>query len=902
MPKRSRTIWFVTGKLTFLFLLLHQLGVAQVSLDQKVSYQGNRQDLSSHLKQLENLTGCSFSYSTDLPKIKKRIKISFRNRPFKQLLDYLGQKYQFSYRQIGPQIVLKRRRRIKTAPTISQVTPPQPASSPPSVLTQTIRGKIIDAQSKTPLIGANILLLNTGDFIGTSTDVDGSFVLPGVPVGRQRLEASYIGYEPYQVTALQVISGKETEILIELTESTNVLSEIVVRAKIDKMSPLNEMATISARAFTVEETSRYAASFLDPARMVKSFPGVSFINDLENEIIIRGNPPVSLLWRLEGVPIPNPNHFGTVGSSSGAISMLSSNTMANSDFFTGAFPSEYGNSLSGVFDLKMRKGNANKPESTLLIGSLGIDFATEGPLNKSKGSSYLVNYRYSSLALLDAIGLNPTQLQSVPNYQDLSFKLHLPTEKAGIFDVFGLGGFNFDGLEVDLREQNDPDDFFEEFDKNTLAIAGVSHLYTFSSKDYLKTTAAFSFHRLYYEFNRLEQAPIFPEVNLERESYRYLQGTLNLNYTRKFNVHHHLRMGFTENVTQHNLIFSQLNLNSQDSVYYLLKDRGAEHLLQSFVQWQVRPNPSWTINLGFHQLYHSLNGASSTEPRIALKWQFTPQQNLSLGIGKHSHVGDITTYLARRFDPQNQGVQPFRNLGIPKAWHYILGYQWQFAKDWHFKAEAYYQYLYDVPVSTSSEFPLNTTFNIANNYDVLNAVELDFSNAGTGRNIGLEVTLEKFFSKQYYLLFTGSVYDAKFRTFDNQRFSTRFNGNYIFNLTTGREWLIRKKDIFSLNTRIVLSDGNRYTPIDLETSQERGRTILRNDLLFSEKAPLYFRPDLSLTYTINEKKASHAFQIDIQNILHHRNTSGFYYDRAFEQVFPILHTGIIPVVYYRLSF
>ncbi len=900
MPIRYSTSRLVAGGLTLLFLLLNHLVVAQVSLDQQVSYRANRQDLNTHLEQIEKLTGCSFSYSTDLPKIRKRIKVSITKRSLKHLLDLLGQKYQFTYRQMGRQIVLKSRSRAQPAPAISNT--PTPAKNPSPVLTQNIRGRILDAQSKMPLIGANVFLVGTKEFMGTSSDTDGSFVLSGVPVGRQRLEATYIGYEPFQVTALKVISGKETEVLIELTESANVLSEIVVSAKIDKMSPLNEMATISARAFTVEETSRYAASFLDPARMVKSFPGISFINDLQNEIIVRGNPPVSLLWRLEGIPIPNPNHFGSVGSSSGAISMLSSNTMANSDFFTGAFPSEYGNSLSGVFDLKMRTGNTSKRESTLLLGSLGIDFATEGPLNKNSSSSYLVNYRYSSLALLDEMGLNPTQAQSVPNYQDLSFKLHLPTEKAGIFDIFGLAGFNFDGLEIDVREQNDPDDLFEEFDKNTLAIAGLSHLYSFSSKDYLKTTAALSFHRLYYEFNRLAQPPIFPAVNLERESYRYLQGTLNVSYTRKFNAHHHLRLGFTENLTQHNLLFAQQNLNSQDSVYYLLNDQGTQHLLQAFVQWQIRPNTSWTINLGFHQLYHTLNGANSTEPRIAMKWQFSPHQNLSLGIGKHSHVGDITTYLARRFDPQNQGIQPFRNLDIPKAWHYVLGYQWRFAKDWHFKTEVYYQYLYDVPVSTSSEFPLNTTFNIADNYDVLNSVELDFSNAGTGRNIGLEFTIEKFFSKRYYLLFTGSIYDAKYRTFDNRLFSTRFNGNYIFNLTTGREWLIQNRNIFSLNARIVVSDGNRYTPIDENASKEFDRTILRTDLLFSQKAPTYFRPDLSLTYTLNKKNNSHSFQLDIQNLLHHRNTSGFYYNRAFEQVFPILHTGIIPVIYYRLSF
>lgn len=899
MPIRPNTAWLISGGLMLFLLLFPTLSQAQAQLDQRLSYKAKRLALYAHLQQIEEQLGCSFAYSPEnFSKVNKKTSIQLKNSTLKKLLDILAKKYAFNYRQIGRQIVLRAKNDSPVVPSIGQAVP----APTPAPLVQTIRGKIVDAQSKVPLIGANIFLLGGEDFMGTSTDEYGNFVLAGVPVGRQSLEASYIGYDPYQITALKVISGKETEIQVELTESANVLSEIVVRAKIDKMSPLNEMATISARAFTVEETSRYAASFLDPARMVKSFPGVSFINDLENEIVIRGNPPVSLLWRLEGVPIPNPNHFGSVGSSSGAISMLSSNTMSNSDFFTGAFPSEYGNSLSGVFDLKMRKGNSSKRESTLLVGTLGIDFATEGPFTKGKSSSYLVNYRYSSLALLDKAGLNPTVSNSIPTYQDLSFKLHFPTEKSGIFDVFGLGGFNFAGVEVDLRAQNDPDDYFEEFDKNTLAIIGLSHLYPLSEKDYLKSTIALSYNRLFYEFNRLAQPPTFPFVNLERESYRYLQGTLNLSYTRKFNVHHHLRIGFTENVTQHKLLFTELNLNSRDSIYYLLNDQGAEHLLQSYLQWQIRPNPDWTINLGFHQLHYTLNGTTTLEPRAALKWQFETDQTLTLGIGKHSHVGDITTYLARRFDPENQGIKPFLGLRTPKAWHYVLGYQWRFAKDWHFKTELYYQYLFDVPVSTSSAFPLQTTFNIANNYDVLNSVELDYSNAGTGRNIGLEFTLEKFFSKQYYLLFTGSIYDAKYRTFDDRLFSTRFNGNYIFNVTSGREWLIRNKNIFSLNTRIVLSDGNRFTPIDEEASRELGRTVLRGDLIFAEKASTYFRPDISLTYTINKNKVSHAFQIDIQNIIHRRNLSGYYYDRAVEEVFPILHTGMIPVFYYKLSF
>lgn len=889
------------GSLVLLFVMTSALAYTQISLDRLISYRAKRQTLEQHLVQLEDALDLSFTYSPDLKNFNNRHTFWVKNKPLRKLLDQLGRKYRFSYKLIGNQIVLKENQK--------KITPPLIGISPQTVLkneekkwVQTIRGKIVDAQSKAPLIGANIFLLAGEGFKGTATDEKGEFVLENIPVGRQSFEATYIGYDSYQVTGLKVISGKENHLLIELTESANVLSEIVVKAKVDKMSPINEMASISARTFSVEETSRYAASFSDPARMAKSFPGVSFINDLENEIIVRGNPPVSLLWRLEGVPIPNPNHFGSIGSSSGAISMLSSNTLSNSDFLTGAFPSEYGNSLSGVFDLKMRIGNPVKRESTFMFGSLGIDFSTEGPFNKKKPGSYLVNYRYSSLAVLDQIGLNPTETKSVPDYQDISFKLHFPTSKNGIFDVFGLGGFNRDRNIQDFRPTNDPDDYFEELDRNTLALLGVSHLYPLSSNDYFKTTFAFSFYNIYYEFNRIEQSPDLPFVNLEFEDYEYLQTTLNFSYTRKFNTQHHLRLGFTQNANWYEVDYDLYNLNRTDSTYSLLDERGLEQLFQSYLQWQYRPSDKWTLNFGFHQMYYTLNKALPVEPRLSGEWRFADRQTLSFGIGKHSHVGDITTYLARRFDPISSGLQPFKELDIPKAWHFILGHQVRWANNWHAKTELYYQYLFDVPVSTSPDYPLQTTFNISNNYDVLNVVEVDFSNAGTGRNIGLELTIEKFFSNQYYVLFTGSLYDARYKTFDDKLFSTRFNGNYILNLVSGREWLIKQKNLFSFNTRLVYADGNRYTPIDEEASREENRQILRGDLIYAEKTDNYFRLDLGLTYTINKKSVSHAFQLDIQNIFHIRNLSGFYYDRGSEQVRPIYQTGIIPILFYKFSF
>ena len=245
-------------------------------------------------------------------------------------------------------------------------------------LTQTIRGNVLDKENQKSLIGAEVVVLTTEPIMGNTTDLDGYFRIEKMPVGRHILQVNYLGYEPITIPNLLVTSGKEIVLNLELLESAVQLEVAVVVAKHDKTGTLNEMATVSARSFSVEETARYAGSFYDPARMATNYAGVAVgaSDDLTNEIVVRGNSPRGVMWRLEGVEIPNPNHFSAMGNSGGGISMLSSSTLANSDFYTGAFPVEFGNALSGVFDLNLRKGNNEKREYAFM---LGVEVAEEGP-------------------------------------------------------------------------------------------------------------------------------------------------------------------------------------------------------------------------------------------------------------------------------------------------------------------------------------------------------------------------------------------------------------------------------------------------------------------------------------------------------------------------------------------
>ena len=256
--------------------------------------------------------------------------------------------------------------------------------------TQTIRGQVTDVASGEPMTGATIMVDGQTD-MATVSDADGRFAIPKVPVGRHTVRVSFVGYEPLELKEQLLSSGKEMVLDLKMTESISTLDEVVVKPQVNKQLPLNEMAQVGARMFSVEEASRYAGGVSDPARTASMFPGVAG-SGVYNGISIHGNSPQMLQWRVEGVEVNNPNHFADITMAGGGIfTSLNGTVLANSDFMTGAMPAEYGNALSGAFDMKMRTGNNTKYEHAVQLGTLGVDFASEGPIGKESKASYLVN-------------------------------------------------------------------------------------------------------------------------------------------------------------------------------------------------------------------------------------------------------------------------------------------------------------------------------------------------------------------------------------------------------------------------------------------------------------------------------------------------------------------------------
>ena len=770
---------------------------------------------------------------------------------------------------------------------------------------QTVRGTITDKDSKQAIPFANILLKDSNPPIGTTSDENGKFTLSDVPIGKQTLILSFLGYETFTLPNINVTAGKEVVLEINLVESFAALDEVVIVAEKRKEITVNEFVTVSARSLNPEQANLYAASLGDPARQVQNFAGVTGGgDDLNNEIVIRGNSPNTLLWRLEGVEVPNPNHFTRL--TGGSVSMLSANVLAKTDFFTSAFPAEYGNGIAGVFDLRFRKGNNQKRETTIDVGVLGLGFSTEGYFSKTSKASYLVNYRYSTLGFLEKLGLNLTDGFN-PTFQDLNYNINLPTTKFGTFNLYGLLGKNASNSseteDEDIDGNPSTDNFTNktESDESTF-ITGLGHRVFIKDQTYLKTNIT-------YSSNDAKKNDVFQNSGvvgpLESESFDSKSEAFRLSsfINHKFNSKHTLRSGFTLSHLKEKNTLSFTDEND-DGTLSTSKDEinGTANVFQSYVQWKYRMTENFTLNSGLHFLHFGKTNSSAIEPRLGLNYKLNNVHSFSFGAGLHSRAEQLPLYLTK--DATNTNFLN-TNLKLSKALHYVVGYNWRINKNTLFKAEAYYQHLFDIPVDNSGETGYNAIN--AQSFDIFEIAETPLTNDGKGRNYGIEFTLERFLNKGFYYLSTLSLYDSKYKVGNGNYLNTRFNGNYVFNLLSGKDFAVGTKGnkTFGINAKFVLAGGQRFTGID-EAASIAGQTEVFSTTPFTEKVKAYYRFDLGINYQWNKTKTTHNLSLNIQNITSRINTTelDYFFDKLNNRIVTTKseQNGLIPVLKYSINF
>lgn len=781
--------------------------------------------------------------------------------------------------------------------------------------TQTIRGRVINKDTQQPIAGATLVVQDLSPMKGAVSDETGSFKIVGVPVGRQIVKCTFIGFEDYVTDNLILNSVKEMVLDIQLVEVGIQMEgvDITVGGDDNPHEAINSFNPVSMRSFSVEETQRYAGSFNDPSRMAMGFAGVQASQDNNSDIIIRGNSPAGLLWRLEGIDIPNPNHFARKGSSGGGITVFSAQLLAKSDFSTGAFSAEYGNATSGVFDMRFRRGNTDKSERRFKFGLLGTDLALEGPIKKGQ-SSYLVNYRYSTLGILNDIGFRLVGERIDNNFQDLSFNIYLPSKDLkNTWTIFGMGGLSeelWDPVEDSLswsRPYRTTRDYLTR-----VGAAGITYTRLIDNKSFLKAVVAVSGNQVIDNDDTLDIRTVVPSPNpdmleeeidwtsldetpFEKEDYRNTRISSHIFYSRQFSPSLTMKNGI---IASHiNYGFNHEERNAETNAFgTLVEGEGSSQLLQAYSQFKIHASDRLTLNAGVHASMLSLNNSGAIDPRLSLKYQMPDRQSISLAYGLHSQILPLGSYFTE-VERNGETTQPNLDLDMIRAHHAVLAYEKIFENRTRLLLETYYQRLFNLPISPDSEPSDFMLLNLRDGYG-----DRALVSNGTGTNLGLDLTFEKYFSQGFFFLFTGSVYESNYVASDGETYNTRYNSRYNQSLMGGTEIPLKKGGSLQLGARSVLNGGLRFTPGDEAASKLQGEFVEQPGQAFALGVGTYYRIDFRIAYRKNLKKTAYILSLDVQNVTNRRNVRDQIYDPGFNRLQNRFQSGLVPVFSFQIDF
>lgn len=754
-----------------------------------------------------------------------------------------------------------------------------------------IKGIVTDKQSAVPLSYARMVVLSTQPLLGATTDSLGFFSIANVPSGRYDIEVSFLGYHTVVFPEVLVGSGKQTELNIQMTEKPAQLSDVVVKPVVNKHQSLNPHALVSSRMLSVEEASRYAGGFDDPARLASAFAGVAS-NSGSNGIIVRGNSPRFLQWRMEGVEIPSPNHFNDLRAfGGGVLTALSSQMLANSDFMTGAFPAEYNNALSGVFDMNLRKGNPEKRETTLQFGLIGLEAAQEGPFKKGNKASYVWNYRYSTLGLLAPV--LPDGAETI-TYQDLSFKLNFPTQKAGTFSVWGLGFI--DGANSSPKKDTTKRLYYDDSRKDNIAMltgaAGITHKLFLKNNMYFHTVLAATTNTTDWKTKALTATEeLVPYSNITNTTRDY---TLSSYVNKKFNVFHTNRTGVRIRYMNYNLKLNKA-ANVGDSPSEIVNASGESVLSSAFTSSSFALTNRLQLTAGLTAQHFSLNSHYTVEPRIVLSQAIGANHTLGIAYGLHSRIEALNFYYNNSLSTGEKAVN--KNLDFTKAHHLVLSYGTRVSEWINIKVEPYVQFLFDVPVAEGTSF---SSINLQSDWFFAQKLV----NKGEGRNYGIDVTVEKYMSKGFYYMFTASVFDALYTGGDGVWRNSRFNRNVVTNVLAGKEWKVgkSKQNVFSLNGRVTVQGGERYSPFDVAATIAKKEVVYDESRAYSSQTTPMVNVHLTIAYKKNSLKRSSEIALKIVNLTQQPDFYGYQYNFRTGGIDQDVETILLPNLSYKIQF
>lgn len=754
--------------------------------------------------------------------------------------------------------------------------------------TSNIKGSVVDFQTQQIVPGTTVRLLDTQ--LGAVVNSAGDFIIKNVPVGRYNISFTSIGYDPY-IQQIVVTSGREVVLNIQLNQAYVEAEEVVVTATKNSFESINESAIVSSNMFTVDEVERYAGSRADPAQMARNFAGVVGASDERNDIIVRGGSPTELLWRLDGLDIPNPNHFATQGATGGPISALNSRLLDNSDFLTGAFPSNYGDKLSAVFDLRTRKGNKDEYEFIGQFGFNGFEFGAEGPITKN--SSFIANYRYSFLDfMVNVIGVD-FSFSGIPRYQDANFKFDWDISDKDKVSLTGL----FATSDIEIKESDMSQDItFRQNDVTNgtdLLSLGVNWQRLFNKKTYGRLIVGLNLSQYRTELDAIEVDSTNTPTKIENwiddvSAENFALAKYILNYSP--NSRHFMNGGLEYRYRFYNLDYQVNEVDFRDSPIPYFQD-GNTNQAAGFFNWNWRINEALTSNVGFYSQYLQLTDKATFEPRFGLRYNYG-KSAFNLGYGLHTQSLPLNLLF---------GEEGKSQLDFMRSQHLIGGWNYTMGRDWQIKIESYYKFLDRVPVERN-EASSWSFVNAGANFGSVNVNGIDAESSGEGKAYGVELSLTKKFSDHYYITWANSIYRQKFTASDGIERNGAFDNRFVSNLLAGYELVISKDFTIEFGLKFTVAGGAPYTPIDISLSAQNGVTEFNDMLAFTERNDLYSKLDFRIDFRQNFAGFSIVSFLTAENLLNTENILNRFYNPVTGNIERINQLGLFPYGGIRVEF
>lgn len=715
-----------------------------------------------------------------------------------------------------------------------------------------IKGVVIDKSTRQPLEFVNVLVVGLG--IGASTDANGNFLITQVPPGIYRLQASFLGYKT-ELTPEYRVNHVTPYVQIEMEEENASLNEVVVTA-----SPFQKVpeSPVSLRVIGLQEIEKAPGANRDISKVVQNYPGVAFSPiGYRNDLIVRGGGPSENRFYLDGVEIPNINHFSTQGASGGPVGLIDADLIRSVKFYSGAFPADKGNALSSVLDFSLRDGDMERNSLKATLGASEVSLSSNGHIGNK--TSYLVSVRQSYLqALFKILGL-----PFLPAYTDASFKIKTRFDSHNELTLLGLGGI--DRMKLNLGIEGEDAEYMlsylPEINQETYTVGGVYRHYSQRHVQSIVLSQSYLNNRnVKYRDNdeSSEENLTLRLGSIEQETKLRMENTSSWSVWK-------VKAGFDLN-------YSHYKSNEYRKVFANALREYDYHTDLSLWRWGMfasvdyaTPDKSFTASMGVRT-----DGNNYSDKMKELWRQLSPRLSVSYrlveGLTLSGHVGlyyQLPSYTALGFKGE-EGEYVNRHLDYISVSQESLGLSWTPNENMELSVEGFYKLYGHMPFSLSDQIPLSCK---GNDYGTIGNEAL--SSEAKGRSYGVELMFKWLLTQKLNLSSSLTIFKSEFKdgeqgsyvpsAWDN-RFILNMSGTYNF----PKHW--------SLGAKVSCIGGSPYTPYDVEKSSlveawnVQGRAYYDYSRYNQERLPVFGQLDVRVDKTFYLKKCMLGFYLDIQNI------------------------------------